>query len=289
MDHVSKKLRAASFSKPLVLSICLMCTAMVFRLLDIFVFRLDDLLGEIIFSKIIGFVMVLLFVKAMGAPLSSIGFNVHNKLSIFLLGVVVTSTLMVLGYAGELLILASDSPQLIIAAIDPKAGVTGGMGFAVFLLLGNIINCFMEEGLFRGIMIPLLNRKYTLRVTLFLQALLFGIWHIPWAFKWYLSGIVSGPGGLMMALLINFLPMVLIGIVFGVMYHYTGSVWTPWISHFIINSILNLVHINTNGVLNAGMTLRMSIFQSAIFILIPVMILLARKLNRARVPSLAPL
>ena len=113
---------------------------MVFRLLDIFVFRLDDLLGEIIFSKIIGFVMVLLFVKAMGAPLSSIGFNVHNKLSIFLLGVVVTSTLMVLGYAGELLILASDSPQLIIAAIDPKAGVTGGMGFAVFLLLGNIIN-----------------------------------------------------------------------------------------------------------------------------------------------------
>lgn len=275
-----KKLRDLSLSKPLILSICLMCIAMIFRLLDIFAFRLDDLLGEIILSKIIGFIIVILFVKMIGGNISDIGFNINNKWSIFILGAVITSTLMIIGYVGEFIIFASDSPQLLIAAIDPKAGVTGGIGFAVFLLFGNIINCFMEEGLFRGIMIPMLNRKYSIRMSILLQGLLFGIWHIPWAFKWYISDIVSGTSGFIMALVINFIPMIFIGIVLGVMYYYTNSIWTPWISHFIMNSILNLVHVSINGELNIGMTIRMSIFQSVIFILIPVLIKLTKKLNK---------
>ncbi|WP_207636407.1 CPBP family intramembrane glutamic endopeptidase [Alkaliphilus metalliredigens] len=238
-------------------------------------------------SKVIGFIIVILFVKMIGDNLSSIGFNVNNKWSIFILGGVITSALMILGYGGEFLIFASDSPQLLIAAIDPKAGVTGGISFALFLLFGNAINCFMEEGLFRGIMIPMLNRKYSVGMAIFLQALLFGIWHIPWAFKWYISGMVSGSGGFIMALVINFIPMILIGIVFGVMYYYTNSIWTPWISHFIINSILNLVHVSINGELNVGMTIRMSIFQSTIFILIPVLIILTKKLNKVRVEHIS--
>ncbi|WP_244272707.1 CPBP family intramembrane glutamic endopeptidase [Natronincola peptidivorans] len=228
----------------------------------------------------IGFIIVILFVKIAGDNLSSIGFNVNNKWSIFILGIVITSALMILGYVGEFLIFASDSPQLIIAAIDPKAGVTGGIGFALFLLLGNAINCFMEEGLFRGIMIPMLNKKYSVRMAIFLQALLFGIWHIPWAFKWYISGMVSGSNGFIMALVFNSIPMILIGIVFGVMYYYTNSIWTPWISHFIINSILNLVHISINGELNVDMTIRMSVFLATILILVPVLIMITKKLNR---------
>ncbi len=278
-----KKLRDMTFSKPLILSICLMCIAMIFRLLDIFILRLDDLLGEIILSKIIGFIIVILFVKMIGDNLNSIGFNANNRLSIFVLGAVITSSLMFLGYAGELLIFASDSPKLILAAIDPKAGVSGGIGFALFLLLGNVMNSFMEEGLFRGIMIPILNRKYSVWMSIFLQGLLFGIWHIPWAFKWYMSDIVSGTNGFLIALVINFFPMIFIGIVLGVMYYYTNSIWTSWISHFIINSILNLVHVSINGQLNVGMTIRMSIFQSTIFILIPVLIILAKKLNKVHV------
>lgn len=275
-----KKLKDLSLSKPLTLSICLMNIAMIFRLLDIFVFRLDDLLGEIILSKIIGFIIVILFVKMIGNDMSNVGFNVNNRWSIFILGVVITSILLIMAYVGEFIIFASDSPKLLIAAIDPKAGVSGGIGFAIFLILGNAINSFMEEGLFRGIMIPMLNSKYSLRMTIFLQGLLFGLWHIPWAFKWYISGIVSGTSGFVLALIINFIPMIFMGIVFGVMYYYTNSIWTSWISHFIINSILNLLHVSINGKLNVGMTIRMSIFQSTIFILIPILIMFTRKLNK---------
>ena len=49
------------FSKPILTGILLMLIALVFRLIDIFVLRLDERLGEIILSKALGFVLVLLF------------------------------------------------------------------------------------------------------------------------------------------------------------------------------------------------------------------------------------
>lgn len=95
-------------------------------------------------------------------------------------------------------------------------------------------------------------------------------------YKWY----GKWSKGFILALIINFIPMIFMGIVFGVMYYYTNSIWTPCISHFIINSVLNLVHVSINGELDSGLTIRMSIFQSAIFILIPILIMLAKKFNK---------
>ena len=91
---------------------------------------------------------------------------------------------------------------------------------------------------------------------------------------------MSGASGFVLALIINFIPMIFMGVVFGVIYYYTNSIWTPWISHFIINSVLNLIHVSINTELNPGMTIRMSIFQSSIFILIPILIMLTKKLNK---------
>lgn len=243
---IMETIKQYSLSKPLIVSLLLFCLTMVFRLLDIFVLRLDELFGEIILSKILGFIIVIIFVKIIGSQLKDIGFNFDNKCSILIIGFVLTLALMIVGYIGEFIIFASDSPKLYISVIDPKAGVTGSIGFAFFLLFGNAINCFMEEGLFRGIMISLLKKRYSIRTTILLQSLLFGIWHIPWAFKWYISGMVGGTNGFIFAFVINSIPMIFMGIVFGVMYHYTNSIWTSWISHFIINSILNLVHVRVS-------------------------------------------
>lgn len=283
-----KKLKELSLSKPLVVGIGLVCLAMVFRLMDIFVFRLDEVLGEIILSKVIGFLLVIIYIKLIGDKVSALGFNLKNKWSILTIGGVMTLGLMILGYTAEFLIFSSASPQLLIAGIDPKAGVTGGFSFALFLVLGNVVNCFMEEGLFRGLLIPLFNRKYPVRMTIILQGVLFGLWHIPWAYKWYITGMLSRTNGFVMSLVSNSLPMILMGIIFGVMYYYTDSIWTPWISHFLINTILNLVHVRINGTLDQGLVIRMAVFQALFVILIPVMIKLSDELNIAdRHPKLA--
>jgi membrane protease YdiL (CAAX protease family) len=42
---------------------------------------------------------------------------------------------------------------LILRAVAPKTGMTGGAAFAFLLIAGNVINSLMEECLFRGLML----------------------------------------------------------------------------------------------------------------------------------------
>ena len=64
-------------------------------------------------------------------------------------------------------------PRLLFSAIDPKAGVTGGLLFALWLVAGNLVNSFMEEGLFRGLMLNLNRITLSFVKSNWLQALLF--------------------------------------------------------------------------------------------------------------------
>jgi hypothetical protein len=62
---------------------------------------------------------------------------------------------MVVAYTIEWILLRrfGQEPKFLFSAIDPKAGVTGGWLFALWLVAGNFINSFMEERLFRGVML----------------------------------------------------------------------------------------------------------------------------------------
>jgi membrane protease YdiL (CAAX protease family) len=70
--------------------------------------------------------------------------------------VVITVLPFIIAYTVEWILLQQlgQEPKLLFSAIDPKAGVTGGL-FALWLVIGNFINSFMEEGLFRGVMLKL--------------------------------------------------------------------------------------------------------------------------------------
>jgi membrane protease YdiL (CAAX protease family) len=133
-------------------------------------------------------------------------------------------------------VLSSSNPSLQFAAIDPKAGVSGGFLFALWLVLGNFVNSFMEEGLFRGVMIPSCLTRLSFWQTNWLQAILFGAWHLPWALKWYQTGIIETPGEITMGVVVNFFPQILLGLVWGYMFLKTGSLWTPWIAHTLTNA-----------------------------------------------------
>lgn len=118
----------------------------------------------------------------------------------------------------------------------------------------------MEEGLFRGLMVPLFLRKLSFVRTNWLQAFLFGAWHLMWVFKYYQLGTVRTTSEITMSTFMNFAPQLLMGLVWGYMYYKTQSLWAPWISHVITNSTLNLLHINTLQGMDSGMMIRMPIF-----------------------------
>jgi membrane protease YdiL (CAAX protease family) len=250
-------LRSLTSLRPVVVPLTLLAIALIFRLIDIFVLRLDERLGEIILSKAIGFGLVVLFLFLIGRKLRDIGLHSEGLGPSILIGVSVTLLALSVGYTVELLVL-SGNPTLQFAAVDPKAGMSGGWLFALWLVMGNFVNSFMEEGLFRGVMIPLFRTRLSFWQANWLQAVLFGAWHLPWALKWYLTGVVVTPAEITIAVVTNFLPQILLGLIWGYMFLKTGSLWTCWIAHTLTNSTLNLLHILTESGIDTGMSLRMT-------------------------------
>jgi len=256
----SKSIRSLAARWPILISLALLAIALLFRLIDIFVLRLDERLGEIILSKALGFALVVLFLWLAGRKLSDIGLHSRGLAPSLITGASVALLALIAGYAVELLVLSGSRASLQLSAIDPKAGVSGGLLFAIWLVLGNFVNSFMEEGLFRGVMIPLFRKRLSFWQTNWLQAVLFGAWHLPWALKWYQTGIIETPGEITMGVVTNFFPQILLGLVWGYMFLKTGSLWTPWIAHTLTNTTLNLLHTATAGGLDSAISLRMTAY-----------------------------
>jgi membrane protease YdiL (CAAX protease family) len=245
-----------SLEKPILTSLVLLAIAFILKWVDTFVLRLDERLGEIILCKTLGFVLVIVFVWACGRKLQDIGLHSRQLGPSLLIGIVVAVIVLIVSYGVEFVAQLSKQPVLHFEAIDPKAGVTGGFLFVLWMILGNIVNSFMEEGLFRGVMVRLFRVKLSFWWANALQAFLFGIWHLPWVLKWMQTGRIEEQGGIAAAAFGQFMPMLLIGLVWGYFYLKTGSLWVPWVFHFLNNSVLNLLHITTTDGLDSGSAMR---------------------------------
>ncbi|MBK8905278.1 MAG: CPBP family intramembrane metalloprotease [Anaerolineaceae bacterium] len=274
-----------TFQKPILTGIILMLIALSFRLIDIFVLRLDERLGEIILSKALGFCLVLLFVWAIGKKPDSIGFHSRRLGASLLIGTVITMLPFIVAYTVEWIVLQQmgQEPRFLFAAIDPKAGVTGGLLFALWLVVGNFINSFMEEGLFRGVMLNLNRRRLSFWKSNWLQAGLFGAWHLVWVIKWVQTGVVSTPGEIGLGIVANFLPQICLGLVWGYAYLKTNNLWTAWMAHTLTNTTLNLLHVATVDGMNPGMSIRMTTFSNVSLLM---MFLIRYLCNRRKMPEL---
>jgi membrane protease YdiL (CAAX protease family) len=276
-----------TFQRPILTGIVLLLIAFSFRLIDIFVLRLDERLGEIILSKALGFCLVLLFVWAIGMKPNAIGFHSRRLGEGLLIGTLITALPFSIAYAVEWILLQQlgQEPRLLFSAIDPKAGVTGGLLFALWLVLGNFVNSFMEEGLFRGVMLKLNRMRLSFAKSNWLQAVLFGAWHLVWVLKWVQTGAVSTPGEIGLGIVANFLPQICLGLVWGYAYLKTDNLWTVWAAHTLTNTTLNLLHIATLDGMDPGMSIRMTAFS----IVSLFMMYLIRSIgNRRKLPEMTP-
>jgi membrane protease YdiL (CAAX protease family) len=244
-----------SLAKPIWTGLVLLVIALIFKWVDTFVLRLDERLGEIILCKTLGFALVVVFVWVCGRSLRDIGLHDRRLRLSLLIGALIAIVVLIVSYAVELLVHLPNQPALTLAAVDPKAGVSGGLLFALWLVLGNVVNAFMEEGLFRGVMGRLFRVRLTFWGANILQAFLFGLWHVPWVLKWHQTGQLEEHGGPVMATLMQFAPMMLVGLAWGYFYFKTNSLWVPWTAHFINNTVLNVLHVTTSGGGDTGQAL----------------------------------
>ena len=267
---------------PLILFII----AVIFKILDVFVWRLDEALGEIIVSKTIGFLLVVLYLWALGKSLKAIGLHGKSVGKALIIGAVGVLLILFVSYGLQygVLVGTDKEPSFVITAIDPKAGVTGGLYFALFLVLGNFINSFMEEGLFRGVMLRHFRASLSFWRANFLQAALFALWHLNWPIKQYMTG-EADLGGAISASIIMLIATGICGFAMGYLYLKTDSLWAPWLAHTINNSVQNLVHIQTID----GLDSDMMVFQIALTLgLVAVLPLYRAFARRYRMPEVRP-
>ena len=254
-----------SLKRPVLTGLVLMFIAVGFKFVDHFVLRLDELLGEIILSKSLGFLLVVLFVWLAGRTLKDIGLHSKSLGKSVFIGVIVTVIAFIVGYGVDYSVQlhSQAQPKFLFDAIDSKAGVSGGWLFGAWLVFGNFINSFMEEGLFRGVMIRLFRVKLTFWRANWLQAFLFGIWHLPWVLKYLQMGTIETTGEILFAVFSNSVPQLLMGVIWGYLFLKTGNLWAPWIAHVLANSAGNLLHITSLNGLDSGFAIRMSIYTVA--------------------------
>jgi membrane protease YdiL (CAAX protease family) len=263
MDESNESvLQKLALERPILVIFVLFIVALFFRWIDGFVLRLDELVGELILTKSLGFVMVLCFLWLTRRKVKDIGLHSIFLRQSLLIGIATTVVGFIVGYGVEMFIAIQQGkqPSLIFGAIDSKMGVTGGVLFALWLLFGNAVNSFMEEGFFRGVVGRLARLRFKFWGTNWFQAFVFSIWHLPWVLKYYQIGQIETPGEIATSIFMHSFPQLFIGIVYGYLYLKTNSLWAPWIAHMISNSVSNFVHVSSTDGLDLLMPLRMTVY-----------------------------
>lgn len=268
---------------PIAAPLVLMAVALAFRALDIFVLRLDEQIGEIILSKSLGFALVAVYIWWVGETLAAIGLHGRGLVAALSIGVCLTGVAFAVAGIIQAVSLAAGD-HLTLVASDPKTGMAGGAGFAALLIVGNVINAFMEEGLFRGIMLPHFLQRFRFPVANVLQATLFSAWHLVWPLKSYLTGGVSLTGALARGGLL-ILGTFVAGIIYGYLFWHTDSLWAPWAAHFVNNTILNLLQVRS-----AGGDLQPAMLLSVVVVVILALLMVALRpiARRLQLPHLKP-
>ena len=247
-----------SLARPIVVSLAVFLTVMALRSIDLFVLRVDELPDESIVSRVLGFLLVLGYLRVLQKPISSIGLHARNFDKAFLIGGLSLVFLHVALYGVQFYRLSSagETPRLVFAAIDNEAGALGGLFFTSFYFLGQLFNAFMEEAIFRGVILPHLMRRFSFWKANALQALLFGLAHLVFPLgSWLNGGATSGEA---VAEAVSLLVFTTVGgLVFGYLYYRTDSLWTAVFAHLIDNVIGLFFHIQTVNRLNAETDIQM--------------------------------
>ena len=82
----AERYNALSLARPIVVSLVFFLAVIALRSVDLFVLRLDVLSDKTIVSKVLGFLLVLGYLRVLRKPISSIGLHSRNFDRAFLIG-----------------------------------------------------------------------------------------------------------------------------------------------------------------------------------------------------------
>lgn len=220
------------------------------RLAEYFLIETDKTaLGENVFHKALGIVILAVALGSLKLTWSDIGFQRNGLARGVLRGILLGSACFALFYALELAILALQGNPAHLEIYISGFSLTGsqtkntGLIFFTLCLLCNIINVWMEEGVFRGLFIKTLSETRPFMTANFTAALLFGVWHLVMPLRSWINGEMSFATMVLMS--IGYIVLaVLMGIKWGLLYRMTGNLWAGLGDHLLNNTLAtNMLHV----------------------------------------------
>lgn len=263
-----------------VLAVYLLC--FVFRAVEYLFIRTDQsVIGEAIIHKLMGIVVLGACVWFMQYHWRGVGFNTKSALRGTGIGLLLGCSVMVAGYGTEMLLLANagETPSLRFYvtsyAIQGNRALEGGLWFVILCIVGNLVNVVMEEGLFRGLFVRMIEDKYSFFKACAISSALFGLWHIAQPIRNLLDGEQSLMGAVMSALLL-IVTSAVGGIQYCMLVKITGSLWAGMAAHFVNNTTVNLLHVVTATGADEMQTIRITIAQTLSCVVV-LIVFIARK------------
>jgi membrane protease YdiL (CAAX protease family) len=230
--------------------IFLICLAA--RAVEYFAIRTDEtILAENFIHKLFGIAVLFACIKICQWKFSDIGFEKKGIARNLGIGLLLGLCCFAISYAVEIIMLISQQKSPSIELFVSGFSMTGqtvrqtGVIYVLLCVLMNLINVWMEEGIFRGLNLKILTGKVSFMKANLFAGLLFGVWHWVMPLRSYLDGessignlIVMGIGYVVLAGIMS--------LKWGMLYKMTGSLWMGVGDHLFNNLIAsNLVHVVT--------------------------------------------
>lgn len=262
--------------------IFLLCLAV--HIFEVLVIRTDEtVLAECFINKVFGIILLFVILGLLKWRWKDIGFTKEKIVVNLLKGLGLCFVFYALAFAIEFLVLNSQGTPAHIELYVTGFSLTGvtakqtGLGFILMCIGFNIINVWMEEGLFRGFYITYISKEHSSRTALFIAALLFGIWHIVTPFRSLLDGEMEL--GVFLIMSFGYIILsALMGIKWGLLFQLSGSVWIGLADHFFNNCVVtNLLHVVTENGADEMQIVRVIIGELTSFVAVIIYYLIKRK------------
>ena len=220
------------------------------RFVEYFLIETDKTaIGENVLHKVVGIILLALVLKKVNLTWGDIGFQKNGFVSGILKGLLLGTVCFAVSFGLELAIsVLQGNPahlEIYISSFSLTGSQIKNTDFVFFLLcvLFNVINVWMEEGVFRGLFLKMLSETKPFMQANFIAAFLFGIWHIVMPIRSYVNGEMSFAAMVLMGIGYIILAGIM-GIKWGLLYHITGNLWAGLGDHLFNNTVAtNMLHV----------------------------------------------
>ena len=255
-----------------VLAIYFICYG--FRVFEYFILRTDKTwVGEAVVHKLTGIVILFAAVGFLRETLADIGLARKGRLRNIGKGLFFGIGVFIIAYAVEIMMAIAGGTFVSLKvyvstyAVDQNLGHRTEWLFFIICIVGNMVNVFMEEGIFRGLFQKILEKKYSFMCSALIASVLFGLWHIVGPIRNYFDG-VSGVEGMIANAIMLTVTSALVGFKFALLTKMTGSLYMAMGDHFVNNTIVNILHVVSETGVDEMMFVRITIAQSVSFLLV---------------------